>query len=72
MTLQKTDTTLGGNPAVQLVGSYIGESQQPYKTMKVITIKNGYVYTVEYLTIADAYNTYLDDVQRMLGSFKFL
>ena len=72
MTLVKTDTTLGGSPAVQLVGSYIGESQQPNKTMKVITIKNGFVYTVEYLAKADAYDTYLADVQRMLGSFKFL
>jgi len=72
MTLEKTDATLGGSPAVQLVGSYMGESQQPYKTMKVITIKNGFVYTAEYLAKADAFDTYLADVQRMLGSLKFL
>ncbi|MBU1670681.1 MAG: zinc ribbon domain-containing protein [Actinobacteria bacterium] len=70
-TVKRTDTTIGGGPAVILFETYAGESGVPFKTMLALTMNGGEIYRFEYVSVTDDYDRYAGDVTEMLGSVRF-
>jgi hypothetical protein len=64
-------TTLGGNPANELVIS----SQENYnklKVLKVYSIKEGNAYIITYNILEENYDYYLETAREVIGSFEFM
>ncbi len=65
-------TTVDGNPAAQIVFSYLGEQSAGYKVMDTFMVLGGAGYHVSYIALEEDFDTYLDDAQEMIGSFYVL
>jgi hypothetical protein len=63
-------TDFGGYPAVEFEYSYIGEGQVPFSGLDIYAEVNGRGYMLTYLAVSDAYETYIDDVRTIIGSFE--
>ena len=77
--VSETDTTLGGEPAYQIVyESTSGDATETegnsseLRLMQVFTQHAGYVYVVTYLAEFKSYSYFLTYVEKMISTFRFI
>ena len=69
--LSTKTTTLGGNPASELVIS--AQDQNNYlKVLKVYAIKDGKAYIITYNALSENYDYYLETAREVIVSFEFM
>jgi PsbP-like protein len=66
-------TKLGGNngtEANQVISNYITTGGEKIKSLDIVAIKDGTLYRLTFTIPADAFNTYLPTVKKMIDSFR--
>jgi hypothetical protein len=66
-------TKLGGNngtEANQVISNYITTGGEKVKSLDIVAIKDGTLYKLTFTIPADAFNTYLPTVKKMIDSFR--
>jgi len=56
-------------PGAQFEYSYAGEGGLTFYVLEIHTEVSGQAYTLTYLAVGDAYETYMGDVQEIIDSF---
>ncbi len=74
--VSETDTTLGGQPAYQIVyESTSGESadkKSEMRFMQIFTQQGEYIYVVSYMAEFSSYSYFLTYAEKMISTFRFI
>ena len=69
--LTTTNTTLGGNPAVEFEYDSLNTRKHLIHTMEIISIIKNTIYYFDYYAEQKDYNRFLPDVINMTNNIKF-